>query len=682
MEHIKKFKTQDEFLTEKPNLPYPCVSYVEETQNVEYKSQSIINAKYNITQDFIDHYTPNNLTEIQIYGGEGLLKSYTINGETHVFEEPKYEFLGEKVNYESIPNGEPFIALDDCIQCGVENLNTAMTWSIDGEIDAQNDFILRVIYVNDKVNGLNPVKISSITTNHGLILSEDNKSFSLTQEACEQYNNSSFVQEEFGVGESDVVYIGFAYERAQDVKDTNSSYECSTKTTFTNGEEQKEITLINNFIYAISKDSCIEGGIGLFNTAMTWTIDSKIDLDNDYICMSIIDGEMYGGALCYPLQDVLEWGFITLHSDNKSFSLTQEACNEYNGYEGTFIGLSIVESSCVSEDGLIISQPTTVTYFGKQNLINSDKISPSAITVPIFQGELDVKYVLCNNATETGYFSMYSNEMPSPLCEIDLSKLDKEKEYKLSDYAFYYARSMSSSFTIPNTITTIGSNSFKYCDGIKELNIPESLKFIGSNAFEECTQFRKINIPSIETWCKIEFENEFSNPFADAYNDFPHLYLNGEAIENFVVPESITSIKPFTFCHMYLSSVVLHNSIKSIGHHSFYKSYLGNLSIPDSVTRIGEYAFYGSHLRGISIPSGVTSIGDYAFAECRSLISITSYAVNAPTIYNNTFYNIHSGGTLTVPGPGGNNSYNPWILSNYSIKYNLGYYSWKVFIAS
>ena len=672
MEHIKKFKTQDEFLIEKPNLPYPCVSYVEETQNVEYTSQSIITAKYNITQDFIDYYTQNNLTEIQIYGGEGLLKSYTINGETHVFEEPKYqdnlvnvEFNEEIYGY--IPSDESYIYAS----AATEN----MTFSTPDDVNFDDYYICLFYYRNDNQH-FNSIEQLQTTDGGYIVISDDLKSFKLNDFAYNKLKN-----------EYEYMFVAYREKNIDTDGDVLSSEpQVKTYVTFEDGTS-KEMKFFEShkfepkFEYAIDKQKLTTDYMFIANRELDKTTE------NDLIVLTMYNdnGDVLNSAIL-PLFNAIEFNLVTLYSDNKTVSFTQESAEMMTDY----VSLTFCTIDDVSPNGQILIQiPSIQTSIPVETLINADKISPSAITVPIVEGELDVKYVLCNNATETGYFSMYSNEMPSPLCEIDLSKLDKEKEYKLSDYAFYCAISMSSSFTIPNTITTIGSNAFKYCSGIKELNIHESLKFIGSNAFEECTKFSKINIPSIELWCKIEFENEFSNPFTDAYDDFPHLYLNGEIIENFVVPETITSIKPFTFCHMYLDSVVLHNSIKSIGSHSFYKSYLGTLSIPDSVTRIGEYAFYKSHLREIAIPSGVTSIGDYAFAECTSLISITSYAVNAPTIYNNTFYNIHSGGTLTVPndnttsfGGGSNNSYNKWLLSSYGIKYTLGYYNWKVVIAS
>ena len=118
------------------------------------------------------------------------------------------------------------------------------------------------------------------------------------------------------------------------------------------------------------------------------------------------------------------------------------------------------------------------------------------------------------------------------------------------------------SYTIPNSVTSIGEYAFYDCSSLASITIPNSVTSIGEYAFEDCSSLKSITIP---------------------------------------------------------------NSVTEIGHYAFYGcSSLTSITIPDSATYIGESVFEGcSSLKSITIPNSVTSIGFCAFAGCSSLTSIT-----------------------------------------------------------
>jgi hypothetical protein len=101
-----------------------------------------------------------------------------------------------------------------------------------------------------------------------------------------------------------------------------------------------------------------------------------------------------------------------------------------------------------------------------------------------------------------------------------------------------------------------------------------------------------------------------------------------------------------------------------------------NINIPSGITAIGSHAFeYCVNLRNIIIPSTVKNIGEYAFNECTALSSITCNATTAPTIYNNTFYELKKCGTLYVPQGSGNSYNNVWMkgTSSYTCCYLINH---------
>ncbi|MEI6753657.1 MAG: leucine-rich repeat domain-containing protein [Paludibacter sp.] len=79
------------------------------------------------------------------------------------------------------------------------------------------------------------------------------------------------------------------------------------------------------------------------------------------------------------------------------------------------------------------------------------------------------------------------------------------------------------------------------------------------------------------------------------------------------------------------------NSITSIRNYTFRYCSLTSITIPNTVTSIGKAAFaVCSALTSITIPNSVTSIGQEAFAYCNGLTSIYACSVS-PIILNESW---------------------------------------------
>ena len=59
----------------------------------------------------------------------------------------------------------------------------------------------------------------------------------------------------------------------------------------------------------------------------------------------------------------------------------------------------------------------------------------------------------------------------------------------------YWHNENLKSIVIPNNITSIGHESFRFCDNLTSVNIPSSVKSIGTWAFGWCTELTDIDIP-------------------------------------------------------------------------------------------------------------------------------------------------------------------------------------------
>ena len=178
---------------------------------------------------------------------------------------------------------------------------------------------------------------------------------------------------------------------------------------------------------------------------------------------------------------------------------------------------------------------------------------------------------------------------------------------------------------IPASVTSIGQYAFTGYHDLASVTIPNSVNTIGVYAFEDCSGLTDVNISDLKTWCNISFGNDRSNPLYYA----SHLYLNGDAINDLIIPETLTTIGEYAF--------------------SYFRG-LTSVSIPNSVTRIGYNAFLcGTGLTNISIGNSVSSIGNYALSTYSKLASVLCYGVVPPSITRYSFMADAYNATLYVP---------------------------------
>ena len=158
-------------------------------------------------------------------------------------------------------------------------------------------------------------------------------------------------------------------------------------------------------------------------------------------------------------------------------------------------------------------------------------------------------------------------------------------------------------------VTDIGDYAFSGCHSLTTLSLGENIKTIGSYAFYDCTQITgSVTIPQSVTsigneafrWCS--------------------------GIDSLTINNAATSIGEWAFASCFgIKTLSLGEKIKTIGYNAFSDcSGLTNVTIPQSVTSIGPCAFaYCTSLKNITIPEKVKTIEPYTFGWCTSLKYIT-----------------------------------------------------------
>src|SRR6266540_1923465 len=189
----------------------------------------------------------------------------------------------------------------------------------------------------------------------------------------------------------------------------------------------------------------------------------------------------------------------------------------------------------------------------------------------------------------------------------------------IGDSAFFSCTSLTSA-TIPNSVTSIGHSAFVYCASLVSVTIPASVTSIGDSAFDGCTSLTAITVDAFNSFYSSVDEVLFNN------NQTLLIRYPEGRVGSYTLPNSVAIIGygAFRSCAS-LTSATIPSSVTSIGEAAFYYcSSLTSVTIPNSLTSIGNDAFSGcTSLTSVTIPNSITSIGYRAFASCTSLTSVT-----------------------------------------------------------
>ncbi len=215
------------------------------------------------------------------------------------------------------------------------------------------------------------------------------------------------------------------------------------------------------------------------------------------------------------------------------------------------------------------------------------------------------------------------------------------------------------SITLPETLTEIGNSAFAYCGNLSSINWPDSLTSIGNYAFDGCTSLVSIDllhtkVSSIGNYAFYCCSNLASIAWPATLTSIGNNAFDGctSLTSLDLSSTSLTSIgvTAFMYCKD-LTSVTLPSGLTSIEYGTFSNcTSLAHVTLPSSLTDIEDNVFmYCSNLTYIDLPSSLISIGYNAFYYCESLARVDCHATDVPALGAGAFFSIKTGAELHVP---------------------------------
>ena len=259
---------------------------------------------------------------------------------------------------------------------------------------------------------------------------------------------------------------------------------------------------------------CVQIGDLYYNLDATSQTAEVTSQNSDYpywsttITTAIIPASVTYNSVSYSVTSIGESAFescISLTSVTIPNSVTSIGENAFLGCSGlTSIDIpnsvtSIGRWAFYYCDGLTsVTIPNSVTSIGEGAFESC--ISLTSVTIPNSVTSIGYRtFYHCRSLTSINVASDNSN-----YCSVDGVLFNKDKTTLIQ-----YPGGKQGSYTIPNSVTSIGDGAFDDCDGLTSVTIPNSFTCIGEDAFSYCDGLTSVTIPNSVTsigedafgWC-------------------------------------------------------------------------------------------------------------------------------------------------------------------------------------
>ena len=227
------------------------------------------------------------------------------------------------------------------------------------------------------------------------------------------------------------------------------------------------------------------------------------------------------------------------------------------------------------------------------------------------------------------------------------------------------------------------------CSNLKEIVFPQLIKRIEKYALAE-SSITKITLNTIKfidpmAFFNCTFLNEVTilNKSKVVFKNSSFLSANGKVIifvmnkfeGKYIVPTTVRSIGPYSFCDNHLSEIIIGKNVNKICDFAFYRTKnLRRITINSKCLKeIGRFAFSLSKIEEIFLPSSIVNINNSAFSYC-PIKTINLSMINLKIINNLTFYKCFNLTKVDLPfhlQRIGSNAFSFTSINNIEIPFSL-----------
>ena len=240
--------------------------------------------------------------------------------------------------------------------------------------------------------------------------------------------------------------------------------------------------------------------------------------------------------------------------------------------------------------------------------------------------------------------------------------------YTAINNGLFYLYSKLKTVTLPESVTTIGRCSFRWCTNLESINLDNitsvgkysfknttleevnlpNVTVIYAEAFMDCSKLLKVNIGSkitklhfssfgnakeyfelyydgdLDMWSNILYSPDKYTKSGVTNGSHYRLFFEGQEVKGvFEVPTYWTTTPNAVFSGVAgITGLKVHEELESIGNYSFYNTCIVDLNLGETLCTIGDYAFSYTPVKYLNIPDSLVTLGAWSFYYCEQMLEV------------------------------------------------------------